>query len=458
VEEGKILDIAPFCVKSLIFLGLKFSCVDLPSAQVERLIAIVEFFGGSFTQDKTEATHIICANTFENDKYHSYEWVNDCVRNRQLVANRRLLSKMIIYITGFDPVDRDLKDFAKQFGATVSPSYNKTITHLVVPFAHGKAYDKAVQDKKKIVSGHYIDSCIRHNKVLNEKDDPMYTPPPAGGIGEFKNKTISISGFTGTEKLDLQYIITACGAEWQAGLSSDTSVLIVDDSESEKYKAAQQWGVKIHKAIWLKECLKEWKWVNKPYIWLSNTVTTETTNENLKALGAIIMEKYTSHVTHIVVGKVSKTEKVLCALAGGKYLMGHEWIDACIGQKRFVPEEDYEVGGKKNPDPIGDVVKKWRKKAQKGERAFCKWVVIARFAKENWKTVLTAGGAKIVQEFDKTVDDDEKKVVVTEESEENMTEIKNMKLDKDVSVIKSIFLADYLTTLEDVKMDRYLIK
>ncbi|KAL1116074.1 hypothetical protein AAG570_005569 [Ranatra chinensis] len=53
---------------------------------------------------------------------------------------------------------------------------------------------------------------------------------------------------------------------------------------------------------------------------------------------------YDSSITHIVIDKPIRSEKLLCSIASGKWVLHVSYLDQCYESRQFLPEEDYEWG------------------------------------------------------------------------------------------------------------------
>ncbi len=75
------------------------------------------------------------------------------------------------------------------------------------------------------------------------KNHPLFAPLPSrNGIPEMKNFVVSVTGFVGTERSDLKFLIKAVGAKYSGALSKkENTHLICYNAEGEKWKKAKEW-------------------------------------------------------------------------------------------------------------------------------------------------------------------------------------------------------------------------
>ncbi len=52
---------------------------------------------------------------------------------------------------------------------------------------------------------------------------------------------------------------------------------------------------------------------------------------------------YVSRATHLLIGSMSTTEKILCFISAGKWVLTKEYIAECVKKEKFVDENDFHV-------------------------------------------------------------------------------------------------------------------
>jgi len=50
-----------------------------------------------------------------------------------------------------------------------------------------------------------------------------------------------------------------------------------------------------------------------------------------------------SRATHLIVGSMSTSEKILCFISAGKWVLTKEYISECVKEERFIDETDFHV-------------------------------------------------------------------------------------------------------------------
>jgi len=84
--------------------------------------------------------------------------------------------------------------------------------------------------------------------------------------------------------------------------------------------------------------------MSSKYYILRSGYTNKTENESLMRLGATMLCKVDSKVTHLCMDKFRTTEKVLCGLAFCKKIVTNKWLTSCIKHGSFdLDEEKFKV-------------------------------------------------------------------------------------------------------------------
>ncbi|XP_066905293.1 DNA topoisomerase 2-binding protein 1 [Halyomorpha halys] len=126
---------------------------------------------------------------------------------------------------------------------------------------------------------------------------------------------------------------------------------------------------------------------------------------------------YDPATTHIIIEKPIRSEKLLCCIASGKWVLHTSYLDSCYETRQFLPEEEYEWGNQRSVVRLPKVKEgsteaglvaacyKWRKRKQDmgstspfREMKVC--LVTAENKKPQFTRLLEAGGATIFQQSD----------------------------------------------------------
>ncbi|KAJ7251513.1 hypothetical protein B0H12DRAFT_1119330 [Mycena haematopus] len=133
------------------------------------------------------------------------------------------------------------------------------------------------------------------------------------------------------------------------------------------------------------------------------TTTINLTDTVLKALSKLGAKtaSQVSECTHLVAPGIVRTEKLLCALAAGAFIVSEKWAIDSVAAKKLLPEEDYILSDKANEKKwnfrLADAIKRAK---QTGGKLFenksfyvTKGVPVDR---KLLKTVVTAQGGKLL--------------------------------------------------------------
>ncbi|KAF1995887.1 hypothetical protein P154DRAFT_525987 [Amniculicola lignicola CBS 123094] len=129
----------------------------------------------------------------------------------------------------------------------------------VCNYRDGADYIKASQAKKDVGNLSWLYYLITHNTWTNPMRRLLHYPRPREGVPGFKGLKISISSYTGEARVYLESLIKATGAEFTKTFKQDNTHLITAHKQSEKYEAAQEWGVNIVNHMWLEESYAQCK-------------------------------------------------------------------------------------------------------------------------------------------------------------------------------------------------------
>ncbi|KAF1956207.1 hypothetical protein CC80DRAFT_535563 [Byssothecium circinans] len=121
-------------------------------------------------------------------------------------------------------------------------------------YRDGDDYVKASQEKKDVGNLSWLYYLITHDEWTNPMRRMLHYPRPRNGIPGFENYKISISSYTGEARVFLENLIRATGAEFTKTFKQDNTHLIAAHKTSEKYEAAQEWGVNVVNNLWLEDC------------------------------------------------------------------------------------------------------------------------------------------------------------------------------------------------------------
>lgn len=338
---GKVIYIDPTLDKSL-FNHIKKLIIEYDGIRVSVIDSNVDFI-------VTKSN-----NSLKEDKYKilHYQYIFDCVEYKAEL----MIKPYIIYNKLKKPVFKNvvcclektlkqdsliLKNKLKALGSLIKEEDDITCTHLII--RDKREYKKCGKKPYKVVSSEWIDQCLYTMK--HEKED--------------------------------KYLVK----ELTLGLFSNT----ISKMPIKKIKAS----VIVEKVF---------QFTGLPSL-LKNQAIEKLEKYNIKY---IISERY-ENCTHLIMGNLSTSEKFLCSLSNGAWILTPDFINEFDNSKHFNYEK-YEWKCDENTEEkdmkIIKSIKNWRIKVNTtGYPAFYKWKVklyADDSKKENYKRVIENGGGAVV--------------------------------------------------------------
>ncbi|CAH1395016.1 unnamed protein product [Nezara viridula] len=166
---------------------------------------------------------------------------------------------------------------------------------------------------------------------------------------------------------------------------------------------------------------------------------------------------YDPATTHIIIEKPIRSEKLLCCIASGKWVLHTSYLDSCYETRQFLPEEEYEWGNQRSVMRLPKVKEgsteaglvaasyKWRKRKQDmGSTSPFRDMKVCLVTVENKKPqftrLLEAGGAQIFQQCDIL----KCNFVIWEEGKIEIPVPLKELASKKVHVVQPVFLGEFL--------------
>lgn len=178
--------------------------------------------------------------------------------------------------------------------------------------------------------------------------------------------------------------------------------------------------------------------------------------------------------THIVAPKLTRSEKMLCSIASGKWILHNSYIDACIQADQVLDESPYEWGNPENPflkNITNDLEKKvamagyrWRIKLalEKRQGAYSGIKAILHTSKprsEAFKRLLLMGDAEVLDVIPPYSDPQGATHCFAE-----MARMKGVSVDfqalanRGVAMVGPLFINEFLTSETPPKVEDYLVE
>lgn len=122
---------------------------------------------------------------------------------------------------------------------------------VVCRYREVQEFREAIRQTKQVGNLTWLIWVVSNDVLSDPREEPLHFPVPRHGIAEFKDATITISGYRGTTRQYLTKMIKLMGATFSGALSARTSICVAANLDSEKTQKAKEWKVPIvnHKYI-----------------------------------------------------------------------------------------------------------------------------------------------------------------------------------------------------------------
>jgi len=194
----------------------------------------------------------------------------------------------------------------------------------------------------------------------------------------------------------------------------------------------------------------------------------------IKKLGGKLSEvegQFDSMATHMITTKVSRSEKMLCSVASGRWVLHHSYIASSLSQGRWLEEESFEWGNPANDfldltdgsteSKLAAAARRWRSKGR-GCEAFAGMVMVLVMPsgkKEQFQRLVQAGGGEVVPGRPPYSNTKGITHLLTEARYLGKDKVDYAGLaSKGVPVMKPIYLNDFLTSEEPPSLESFLLE
>ncbi|EST04470.1 BRCT domain protein [Kalmanozyma brasiliensis GHG001] len=155
---------------------------------------------------------------------------------------------------------RSLEHFVRLSGGTLRRAPNelngiaqavRNSDFVVCRYREVQEFREAIRQGKQVGNLTWLIWVVSNDVLSDPREEPLHFPVPRQGIAEFKDASITISGYRGTTRQYLTKMIKLMGATFSGALSSKTSLCVAANLVSEKTTKAKEWDVPIvnHKYI-----------------------------------------------------------------------------------------------------------------------------------------------------------------------------------------------------------------
>ncbi|KAL4874345.1 BRCT domain-containing protein [Aspergillus karnatakaensis] len=151
-----------------------------------------------------------------------------------------------------------ITELIEEGGGSVASEVSKATT-LVCRYREGLSYRLASRLNKDVGNLAWLYHLMTYNTWTSPYRRLLHYPVPRTPIPGFEKMKISLSNYIGEARSYLENLITATGAECTKTLRQENTHLVTAHDNSEKCKAAKEWGLEVVNHLWLEESYAKWK-------------------------------------------------------------------------------------------------------------------------------------------------------------------------------------------------------
>ncbi|KAL5332227.1 BRCT domain-containing protein [Aspergillus crustosus] len=153
---------------------------------------------------------------------------------------------------------KTITELIEEGGGEVTSEVSRATT-LVCRYREGLNYRLASRLNKDVGNLSWLYHLVTYNTWTSPYRRLLHYPVPHAPIPNFKGFKISLSNYIGEARSYLENLITATGAECTKTLKQENTHLVTAHDNSEKCKAAREWGLHVVNHLWLEESYARWK-------------------------------------------------------------------------------------------------------------------------------------------------------------------------------------------------------
>jgi hypothetical protein len=151
-----------------------------------------------------------------------------------------------------------IEELIRQGKGAVTKDLNEA-DMFVCRYRDGFEYRTASRWNKEVGNLAWLFHLITHNTWISPLRRMLHYPISREGIPGFNGLRISLSNYAGEGRTYLENLIKASGAELTRTLKEDNTHLVTAHGNSEKCRAAKDWGLQVVNHLWLEESYAKWK-------------------------------------------------------------------------------------------------------------------------------------------------------------------------------------------------------
>jgi len=212
------------------------------------------------------------------------------------------------------------------------------------------------------------------------------------------------------------------------------------------------------------------------FVFMVSGVADDVINNAVAKLGGKVSEsqsagQFDMAVTHMVTSKVSRSEKMLCSVASGRWVLHSSYIEASLEAGRWLEEELYEWGAPQTgflqledgstESKLAVAARRWRLQGR-GQEAFAGMSIIfimPQNKRDQFQRLVIAGGGKVLEARSPYSNVEGVTHLLTETRYLGKDKVDYAGLAvRGVPVLKPLYLNDFLVSSTPPSLDTFMLE
>lgn len=150
------------------------------------------------------------------------------------------------------------KLIAHHGGSTLMEGERNGATHALA----SRASDRETWDEDVTVAHpEWLLACARERKRLDVSSNVLFRPPKTmDGLPEMKSCVVSLTGYAGGRRRDVETMTRVLGAKFQKAFDRSVTHLVCYEHSGAKFEKAKEFGsAHIVNHVWLEDCISRWQ-------------------------------------------------------------------------------------------------------------------------------------------------------------------------------------------------------
>ncbi|KAH3668724.1 hypothetical protein OGAPHI_002478 [Ogataea philodendri] len=151
-----------------------------------------------------------------------------------------------------------IRALVEQNGGTVGMESRANC--CLAKYRAGEIYQLALDEKWALGNLNWLFWMVLHQEWIFPGKKLLHYPYPNTPLPEMENVVVSVTHYRGDSRLYLQQLVEIMGGQFTKSLRQYTTThLVAAKPTGDKYKFAQEWGIKCLNHLWLEESYAKWE-------------------------------------------------------------------------------------------------------------------------------------------------------------------------------------------------------